>query len=78
MAHHEKDMGGIMVLFLILIVGLALTPTVTEMVLDVTNSSGADANVTGAALAIMRLVPLFWVILVVAVVLGGVIVWLKT
>lgn len=60
-----KGLGSIIVTFLIMIVGLALTPTVVEEVGDVTGT-GAD-NLTGAALSIGELIPLFWILLIVAV-----------
>ncbi len=71
-------MSGIIGLLLILVVGLALTPTVVELVATaVGGGQGAD-NVTGAAAAIIALVPLFWVILMIGVVLAGVVVWLRS
>jgi len=74
---EKRDMGGIIALLLILVVGLALTPTVVELVTTaVAGGSGVD-NLTGAAAAICGLVPLFWILLMIGVVLAGVIVWLK-
>jgi len=71
-------MGGIIGLLVILIVGLALTPTIVD--LCTTSGAGGSGvkNLTGAALAIVNLVPLFWVILLIGVVLAGVLVWLKS
>lgn len=70
-------MSGIIALLLILVVGLALTPTIVDLVTtSVAGGSGVD-NLTGAAAAIVNLVPLFWVLLMIGVVLAGVIVWLK-
>ena len=54
-----------MMTFLFMIVGIALTPTVQEQVTLVTGVGGN--NLTGAALAIMALVPLFWVILIIGI-----------
>ena len=71
-------MSGIIALLLILVVGLALTPTIVGLVgTAVAGGSGVD-NVTGAAAAIIALVPLFWVILMIGVVLAGLIVWLRS
>ena len=77
-------MGGIMTIFLLIVIGLALTPAVQEQVLtattgeyNATDGTGAG-NLTGAARAIYRLVPLFWIILVIGIGLAGIIVWLKT
>lgn len=71
-------MSGIIALLLILVVGLALTPTIVELVeTSIAGGSGVD-NVTGAAAAIINLVPLFWIILVIAVCLAGLLVWLRS
>lgn len=60
-----KGLGGILVTFLIMIVALALTPTVQE---EVTGVTGVGANnLTGAALSIAALIPLFWVLLIIGV-----------
>lgn len=71
-------MSGIIALLLILVVGLALTPTVVDLVATAVGGGSGAANVTGAAAAIIALVPLFWVILMVGVVLAGVVVWLRS
>lgn len=74
---EKKDMSGIIALLLILVVGLALTPTVVELATTaVAGGSGVD-NLTGAAAAIITLVPLFWIILVIAVCMAGLVVWLR-
>ncbi len=74
----KKDMSGIIALLLILVVGLALTPTVVELATTaVAGGSGVD-NLTGAAAAIISLVPLFWVILMIGVVMAGLVVWLRS
>jgi len=84
MSHTKRDMGGLMVLFVMIIIGLALTPTVQESVLGLTSGTynatdGTGAgNVSGAARAIVRLVPLFWIILVLGVGLAGIVIWLKS
>ena len=72
-------MGGIVVIFLMIIIGLALTPTVQEQVILATGVANASwpGNLSGAPRAIFLLVPLFWVILVIAVGLAGIVVWLK-
>lgn len=71
-------MSGIIALVLILVVGLALTPTVVELATTaVAGGSGVD-NLTGAAAAIISLVPLFWVILMIGVVMAGLVVWLRS
>ena len=77
--HGKRDMGGIMAIFLLIVVGLALTPTVQEQVLFATGVANASfpGNLSGAAAAIYRLVPLFWVILVIGIGLAGIVIWLK-
>ena len=83
MSFSRRDMGGLIMIFLMIIIGLALTSTVQEQTLlatsgeyNATDGTGAG-NLTGAARAIYLLVPLFWIILVVAVGLAGIIVWLN-
>lgn len=78
-------MSGIIGLCLILVIGLALTPTIAESVNNITHANNGTAgfpaggtNLTGAARAIMTLVPLFWVILVIGVVMSGVVIWLRS
>lgn len=72
-------MGGIMAIFLMIVIGLALTPTVQEQVLFATGTANATypGNLSGAAAAIYALIPLFWIILVVGVGMAGIIIWLK-
>lgn len=79
MSYGKRDMGGIVVIFLMIIIGLALTPTVQEQVILATGVANATwpGNLSGAARAIFLLTPLFWVILVIGVGLAGIIVWLK-
>lgn len=64
-----------MMTFLFMVVGLALTPTVVEQVAGVTGVGGN--NLTGAALAIAKLIPLFWVILIIGIGLAAIVVWLR-
>lgn len=71
MSSTKRDLSGIFMTFLFMIVGLALTPTVTDMV------TTAAVNLTGAAAAIVDLVPLFWVILIIAIGLAALVSWLK-
>lgn len=72
---QSKDLGGIMMTFLFMVVGLALTPTVVEQVANITGVGGS--NLTGAALAIAALIPLFWVILIIGIGLAAIVVWLR-
>lgn len=71
----KKDLSGILMTFLFILIGLALTPTITEQVAGVTGVGGF--NLTGAALAIANLIPLFWVILVLAIGVAAIVVWLR-
>lgn len=75
-AGTSKDLSGIMMTFLFMVVGLALTPTVVEQVANVTGVGGN--NLTGAALAIAGLIPLFWVILIIGIGLAAIVVWLRS
>lgn len=80
MSYDKRDMGGIVVIFLMIVIGLALTPTVQEQVILATGVANATwpGNLSGASAAIYALIPLFWVILVIGVGLAGIMVWLKT
>lgn len=74
----KKDMSGIIALLLIVVVALALTPTITELVArSLAGPTNTTANLTGAAAAIVALVPLFWIIMVVAVAMYGLKTWLS-
>ena len=75
MSSERKDLSGIMMTFLFMVVGLALTPTVVEQVANVTGVGGD--NLTGAALAIAKLIPLFWVILIIGIGLAAIVTWLR-
>ena len=55
-------LGSLIVTFILILVGIALTPTIQEEVVGVTGTGGN--NLTGAAATMMGLAPLFWVILV--------------
>ena len=72
---EKKDLSGILMTFLFMLIGLALTPTITEQVAGVTGVGGN--NLTGAALAIANLIPLFWVILILAIGVASIVIWLK-
>lgn len=71
----KQNIAGLITCFLIMIVGLALTPTVVSSVSTVTGVGGD--NLTGASLTLMLLVPLFWVILMIAIPVGYIAVWLR-
>ena len=71
----KMNLGGMIGLFLLAIVGLALTPIVVESTVSVTGTGGN--NLTGGAKTIMELFPLFWVILMIAIPVAGIAVWLK-
>jgi len=69
----KADMGGLFVTFLLMVIGLALTPTVAT---SVTAASAALAAYP-AAVALCDLVPLFWVIIIVAIGVAAVYIQLK-
>ena len=71
----KMNLGSLIVLFLLAVVGLALTPVIVESVVAVTGTGGD--NLTGGAKTIMELFPLFWVILMIAIPVAGIAVWLK-
>jgi len=71
----KQSLAGLITVFLIAIVGLALTPTVVSSVSAITGT-GSD-NLTGAALALMNIFPLFWTILMIAIPVAYIAVWLK-
>lgn len=66
-------------IFIMIIIGLALTPTVQDLVIGSTGVVNGTwpGNLSGAARAIFLLVPLFWIILVIGVGLAGILVWLR-
>lgn len=63
-AQVRSKMGSLITHFLLCIVGLALTPTVQSQV------NSAVQNLTGAAQAICKLIPMFWVFGIVGVTVG--------
>lgn len=71
----KADMGQLFVTFLLIVVALALTPTIQSSVVAVTGT-GSD-NLTGAAKTLALLIPLFWVILVIAIGIAAVYVQFK-
>jgi len=62
------DLKGIIVTFIMMLIGIALTPTIQEEITGVTgagtNASLGQYNLTGAANSLMGLVPMFWVLFV--------------
>ena len=79
MSFVKRDISGVIMIFIMILIGLALTPTVQEQVLLATGVANATwpGNLSGAAAAIFLLVPLFWIILVIGVGMAGIVVWLK-
>jgi hypothetical protein len=69
----KADMGGLFVTFLLMVIGLALTPTVATSVAAASVALAAYP----AAVALCDLVPLFWVIIIVAIGVAAVYVQLK-
>lgn len=63
-------MSQLIMIFIITLVGLAVTPSIQEEVTGVTgagtNALQGEYNLTGAANSIMGLAPLFWVLLVIS------------
>lgn len=77
MAETSKSMGGLISVFLLCIVGLALTGTVQTSVTTAVTPVAGSYNLTGAGLTMMNLFPLFWVILMIAIPVAYVTLWLK-
>jgi len=74
----KKNLAGLISVFLLSIVGLALTPTVQAQVTTLTATGSGKGNLTGSAKAIMELFPMFWVILMIAIPTAYIAVWLKS
>jgi len=73
----KKNLAGLISVFLLSIVGLALTPTVQSQVSSLVATGSGKGNLTGSAKAIMELFPMFWVILMIAIPVAYIAVWLK-
>lgn len=56
-------LGQILLTFITVLVGVNLVPTIADSVYDLGNVSGTgNTNLTGASLAIVGLIPLFFVL----------------
>lgn len=66
------DMKSLIGGFVVLIVGLALTPTVAEFAAD------AKTNLTGSSATLIGLVPFFWVLVIIAATVGLVVYAIKS
>jgi len=80
----KKSIGGLISLFLLCVVGLALTPIINSSVADIVHANNGTAgfpaegnNLTGSSRTIMAMFPLFWVILMIAIPVASVAVYLK-
>ena len=62
-------MGRLFLTFLLLIFGLALTPTIGDAVFSALhNSTGTGpSNITGASADLLELIPLVWVFIVIGI-----------
>ncbi|MBA7602420.1 hypothetical protein ES703_09509 [subsurface metagenome] len=77
----KRNMGGLLKLVILSVVGLSLTPSIQAQVTRITASGATgDLNLTlaGATRAIIGLFPLFWIILMVAIPVYFISIWLKT
>lgn len=70
-----KSMGNLFMTFLLIVISLALTPTIQSSVVGVTGSGGD--NLTGAAKTLCELVPLFWVVIIIAIGVAAIYVQMK-
>jgi len=66
-----SKIGDIFMTFLLVIIGLALTPTVA------TSTTTAAAALSGAAATLAGLVPLFWVVIILAIGIAAVYIQLQ-
>ena len=71
----SNKMADLFMTFLLIIIALALTPTVQSTVTSVTGTGGD--NLTGAAKTLASLITLFWVIIILAIGIAAVYVQLK-
>jgi len=71
----KKDMGSLFMTFLLMVIALALTPTINSSVTDVTGTGGS--NLTGAAKTLATLIPLFWVVIIIAIGVAAIYVQMK-
>jgi hypothetical protein len=71
----KGGLAGIFMTFLLMVIALALTPTIQSSVTSVTGTGAG--NLTGAALALAGLIPLFWVIIILAIGIAAVYVEIK-
>ena len=81
----KKSIGGLINLFLLCVVGLALTPIIQSSVAGITHANNGTSgfpaggtNLTGSARTILVMFPLFWVILMIVIPVAGVAVYLKS
>jgi len=65
----DMEMGKLFLVFLLIIFGLALTPTIGDAVWTALhNSTGTGpSNITGAPADLLELIPLIWVFIVIGV-----------
>jgi hypothetical protein len=77
---HTNAVAELFITFLLMVIALALTPTVSSSVISVTLPGGGtmtNSNLTGPALALAQLIPLFWVIIIIGIGVAAVYVQLK-
>lgn len=66
----QVSIGVMITLFLVLIIGVSLTPTVASLTTRITgeNITGSTTNLTGTSQTVYSLVSLFWIIFIVGIV----------
>lgn len=74
-AKGQLSLGGLLNCFLLTIIGLALTPTVQSSITAVTGAGAG--NLTGSALALMGIFPLFWTVLMIAIPVAYIALWMR-
>ena len=86
MSENKKNTRGLILVFIMAVVGLAFTPSISEAITLVTWTNNGTAgfpptgtgNLTGAARVVASLFPLFWVIGLIAIPVYYIRMWLKS
>ena len=75
---QKKNIGGLISILVLSIVGLALTPSINALVTTtIAHATTGDINMSATARAIVGLFPLFWVILMISIPTAYIAVWLR-
>ena len=65
--------GGVVIAgFVVMVIGLALTPTIASLTQGASNLNPVNSTVYNSAEDIIELIPLFWAILMLAIPVGAI------